>query len=88
MIRLALVSLTIAAFQPIAYTQDLSVGARSDPAPQRSRLEVSGATDELRWSIGALQTPNSCAPDRAEPVWGGNGALLGYSCLPPSGNGA
>ena len=24
---------------------------------------------------------NDCPPDRAEPVWGANSALLGYACI-------
>ena len=30
---------------------------------------------------------NSCAPDRAEPVWGEGNAFMGYSCVPESANG-
>jgi len=88
MTKLALAFLAIAAFQPIAYTEDKSDGSRGRPAPQGNKLEVSRAGDEPRSSNAAIQNPNSCAPDRAEPEWGGNGALLGYSCVPPTGNGA
>jgi hypothetical protein len=30
---------------------------------------------------------NECAPDAANPVWGGNASLLGYSCNAASANG-
>ena len=55
MTKLALAFLAIAAFQPIAYTQDMSDGARSDPAPQRGKLEASRAIDQLHSSNGAWQ---------------------------------
>jgi len=28
-----------------------------------------------------LPRPNSCAPDRANPIWGANGQVLGYECF-------
>ena len=33
------------------------------------------------------ESGNTCAPDRAEPVWGTGNALMGYSCVPESANG-
>jgi len=35
-----------------------------------------------------IRNANDCPPDRAEPVWGANSALAGYSCVTPSANGS
>ncbi len=35
-----------------------------------------------------VRNANDCPPDRAEPVWGANSALEGYSCVTPSANGS
>jgi hypothetical protein len=34
-----------------------------------------------------IHNANDCAPDRAEPVWGGGLAPVGYACVTPSANG-
>jgi len=35
-----------------------------------------------------IRNANDCAPDKAEPVWGADSSLLGYSCVAPSANGS
>jgi hypothetical protein len=46
--------------------------------------------DVSHWGRGTsgriVINANSCAPDRADPVWARNSALLGYSCNAPSAN--
>ena len=42
-------------------------------------LGPNGATPVLR-------TANQCPPDNAEPVWGANSELLGYSCVTAGAN--
>ena len=39
-----------------------------------ARLAEPGALDRI------VRNANECAPDRAEPVWGAEAALLGYAC--------
>jgi hypothetical protein len=34
-----------------------------------------------------VRNANECAPDTANPVWGENASLLGYSCTAASANG-
>jgi hypothetical protein len=35
-----------------------------------------------------VHNANDCAPNRAEPVWRANSALLGYSCVTPTPSGS
>jgi hypothetical protein len=63
------------------------------------RLDIPSATssghnqhnDVSQWGHGTsgriVINANSCAPDRADPVWDRNSVLLGYSCNAASANG-
>ena len=57
-------------------------GADAGFRAQRSMVAplAAGATRGLTLS------PNECAPDQAEPIWGGRSGLLGYICVAPSAN--
>ena len=87
MTRFALAFLAIAALQPIAYAEDTSDGARVGVNPRSPKIKMARTPNEPRSSIAVVQSANACAPDQAEPAWGENGVLLGYSCLPPTANG-
>ena len=40
-----------------------------------------------RAAEGVVDSPNTCAPDRAEPKWSATSSLLGYVCSSFSANG-
>jgi hypothetical protein len=87
MTRFAIAFLAIAALQPVANAEDVSNGARNGAASRSHKLKMARPDDEPHSPIAVVESPNSCAPDRAEPTWAENRALLGYSCLPPTANG-
>jgi hypothetical protein len=87
MTRFALAVLAITALRPVAHAEEISNDPRSG-APLRShKIKLSPTAIQPHSSIAVVPNANSCAPDQAEPVWGENGVLLGYSCVPPSANG-
>jgi hypothetical protein len=80
---------SVLALQSAAYAQN---EVRSDIP--RATSSGSGHSQNNEVSQGGRGTSgsivinaNSCAPDRADPVWGRNSVLLGYSCSVVSANG-
>ena len=59
--------------------------SQSGPGPQATPLSQA-QIGALASSLGPthtstlVQSPASCAPDQADPVWGPGQQLLGYSC--------
>jgi hypothetical protein len=59
--------------------------AASSAAWAQGAVGPNGATSVAEHIV---RNANNCAPDRAEPVWGANSALAGYTCVTPSANGS
>jgi hypothetical protein len=67
----------------------LAVFCLSAPALAQSAPSTANATPQWRAQLngfdgntkgGRVSDANQCAPGYAQPVWGPNSALLGYSC--------
>ena len=71
------------AYANVAYDRNLQIATYSAQAPHPDQDQASSRTHGQ-----IVGNPAACAPDSAEPVWDSNSALLGYSCVTASANGA
>jgi len=71
------------AYASVAYDGHLQIATYSGQALHPDQDQASPRTNGQIVGNAA-----ACAPDSAEPVWDGNSALLGYSCVTASANGA
>ena len=87
MTRFALAVLAITALRPVAHAEDASNDPMSGSTVRSYKLKTAPMANQPYSPNAVVPNANLCAPDRAEPAWGENGVLLGYSCVPPTANG-
>ena len=77
---LQLVAIALLSLSSATWAQ--SGASRADEAAPASNRYLAAPTP-----VGAgdriVHNANDCPPDRADPVWGANAALLGYTCVTP-----
>jgi hypothetical protein len=86
MLRLTII--VVLAIHSTAYAQ---IGTDRTAAADRAftSRDMYSLTHDMRsqTSDRIVRNANECAPNAANPVWGGNASLLGYSCTTASANG-
>jgi hypothetical protein len=95
MARVRYATLVFALLTTTAFAQDVSHARhhrRHAVASHSQQFEARAVPDQQTWAQPPApryhESGNSCAPDRAEPVWGEGNSFLGYSCVPESTNGS
>jgi hypothetical protein len=82
-LQLALVMVLCLSSQAFAQSAQWHRHHRRAPAPAAVGDQYSAIVPGAPSPSGVTHNANDCAPDRPEAVWGGGGALLGYSCVTP-----
>lgn len=94
MLKIRLACVAFALFATTAFAHDLRRHRHyhHHSVVHTQPFEAQSSPYQQAWSEPPTQryheSGNSCAPDRAEPVWGPGNALMGYSCVPESANGS